>query len=54
VMYMMEPGEATATVPPLTPGVTATLLAAALGTLFLGTFPSVILNFAASSSVLVK
>jgi NADH-quinone oxidoreductase subunit N len=54
VMYMKEPGEATATVPPLTPGLATTLLAAALGTLFLGIFPSVVLNFATSSSVLVK
>jgi NADH-quinone oxidoreductase subunit N len=54
VMYMKEPGEATATVPPLTPGLATTLLAAALGTLFLGIFPSVVLNFATNSSVLVK
>jgi NADH-quinone oxidoreductase subunit N len=54
VMYMKEPSEATASVPPLTPGVTTTLWAAALGTLILGIFPSVILNFATSSSVLVK
>jgi NADH-quinone oxidoreductase subunit N len=54
VMYMKEPGEATATVPPLTPGVATTLLAAAVGTLLLGIFPSVVLNFATSSSVLVK
>jgi NADH-quinone oxidoreductase subunit N len=54
VMYMKEPSEATATVPPLTPGVTTTLWAAALGTLLLGIFPSLVLNFATSSSVLIK
>ena len=54
VMYMKEPGEAAATVPPLTPGVTTTLWAAALGTLLLGIFPSLVLNFATSSSVLIK
>src|SRR5229473_4383403 len=54
VMYMHEPGESTVTLQPLGAGITATLWAAALGTLILGIFPSLILNFATSSSVLAK
>ena len=54
VMYMQEPGEATATLPPLGAGIRTTLWATALGTLILGIFPSVVLNFATRSSVLVK
>ncbi len=54
VMYMQEPGEATATVQPLGPGIQATLWASALGTLILGIFPSLLLNFARNSSALVK
>jgi NADH-quinone oxidoreductase subunit N len=54
VMYMQEPGEATASLPPPTWGVRTTLWAAALGTLLLGIFPSLLLNFANSSSALVK
>src|SRR6266852_5380870 len=54
VMYMHEPGESTVTLQPLGAGITATLWAAALGTLILGIFPSLILNFATSSSVLTK
>ncbi len=54
VMYMQEPGPATISVEPLSPGVSITLWASAVGTLILGIFPSVLLNFAQSSSVLVK
>jgi NADH-quinone oxidoreductase subunit N len=54
VMYMKEPGEATSTLPPLSPGIRTTLWAAALGTLLLGIFPSVVLNFARDSSNLTK
>lgn len=54
VMYMHEPGESTVTLQPLGAGITATLWAAAAGTLVLGIFPSLILNFATSSSVLAK
>jgi len=54
VMYMQEPGEATASVQPLSPGIQTTLWASAVGTLILGIFPSVILNFAESSSALIK
>jgi NADH-quinone oxidoreductase subunit N len=54
VMYMQEPGESTLTLEPLSPGIRTTLWAAALGTLILGIFPSLLLNFANSSSALVK
>jgi NADH-quinone oxidoreductase subunit N len=54
VMYMNEPGEATLSIQPVGAGIGATLWVAAVGTLLLGIFPSVLLNFATSSSVLVK
>jgi len=54
VMYMHEPGESMVTLEPLSPGIRTTLWAAALGTLILGIFPSLLLNFATSSSALVK
>ena len=54
VMYMQEPGEATESIQPLGPGIRTTLWASALGTLLLGVFPSVILNFARNASTLVK
>jgi len=54
VMYMHEPGESTLTLEPLSPGIRTTLWAAALGTLILGIFPSLLLNFAANSSSLGK
>jgi NADH-quinone oxidoreductase subunit N len=54
VMYMHEPGESTLTLEPLSPGIRTTLWAAALGTLILGIFPSLLLNFATNSSALVK
>jgi NADH-quinone oxidoreductase subunit N len=54
VMYMQEPGPATESLPPLGAGIRTTLWATALGTLILGIFPSIILNFATSSSALVK
>jgi NADH-quinone oxidoreductase subunit N len=54
VMYMQEPGESTLTLEPLSPGIRTTLWAAALGTLILGIFPSLLLNFATNSSALVK
>ena len=53
-MYMHEPGESTLTLEPLSPGIRTTLWAAALGTLILGIFPSLLLNFANSSSALGK
>jgi NADH-quinone oxidoreductase subunit N len=54
VMYMQEPGEATLTLQPVGPGIGTTLWLAALGTLVLGVAPSLLLNFAISSSALVK
>lgn len=54
VMYMNEPGEATMTVQPVSAGIGATLWVSALGTLLLGIFPSVVLNFANTSSALMK
>jgi NADH-quinone oxidoreductase subunit N len=54
VMYMQEPGEATLSVQPMSPGIQMTLWASAVGTLILGIFPSLLLNFAQNSSALVK
>jgi NADH-quinone oxidoreductase subunit N len=54
VMYMQEPGESTVSLQPMSPGVQTTLWATALGTLLLGIFPSIVLNFATGSSALVK
>jgi len=46
VMYMREPGEAAAGVPPLAGGLRATLVLASAGTLALGIFPTAVLDFA--------
>jgi NADH-quinone oxidoreductase subunit N len=54
VMYMHEPGEAAANVEPVPPGLRTALLLPALGTLLLGIFPGVVLDFAGRSAVLVK
>jgi NADH-quinone oxidoreductase subunit N len=54
VMYMQEPGEATQAVPGVSPGLRVAILASALGTLVLGIFPSLVLDFATRSSTLVK
>ena len=54
VMYMREPGEAAESIPSPSAGVTATLWATALGTLLLGIFPSILLNFVNGSSALIK
>jgi NADH-quinone oxidoreductase subunit N len=54
VMYMKEPGEATLSLQPVGVGIGATLWVAAAGTLVLGIFPSVVLNFATASSSLIK
>ncbi len=50
VMYFREPGEATLSLMPASPGILTALWASALGTLVLGIFPSLVLNFARSSS----
>jgi NADH-quinone oxidoreductase subunit N len=54
VMYMQEPGESTVTLEPLSAGIRTTLWAAALGTLILGIFPGLLLDFARNNSTLVK
>ena len=54
VMYMREPGEATADLQPLSPGLRVALLIPALGTLFLGIFPAWVLDFAGKSSTFVR
>jgi NADH-quinone oxidoreductase subunit N len=52
VMYMQEPGEATQNLEPLSPGLRTALLVSAAGVLFLGIFPSGVLNFAVQSAKL--
>lgn len=54
VMYMHEPGEAAESSEPLSPGLRIALLLPALGTLFLGIFPTWVLNFAGKYSAIVK
>jgi NADH-quinone oxidoreductase subunit N len=54
VMYMHEPGEAAGNVEPLTAGFRTAMLLSAAGTLILGIFPSVVLDFAVKSAALVK
>jgi NADH-quinone oxidoreductase subunit N len=54
VMYMYEPGEAAEAAEPLTGGLRIALLLPALGTLFLGIFPTWVLEFAGKSSAIVK
>ena len=49
-MYMKEPGESTANLAPLSPGTSVAVWAAALGTLILGIFPSVLLPFVSYSA----
>jgi NADH-quinone oxidoreductase subunit N len=50
VMYMRDPAEGSTGVEPLTLGFRAALILPALGTLFLGIFPTWILDFAGKSS----
>ncbi len=54
VMYMREPSEATADLPPLSAGLRAALLIPALGTLLLGIFPGWVLDFASRNSSLTR
>jgi NADH-quinone oxidoreductase subunit N len=54
VMYMHEPAEATADLPPLGGALRFTIYASAAGTLLLGVFPSLVLNFAARSAALIR
>ena len=54
MMYMHEPSEAAESSEPLSPGMRLALILPSLGTLFLGIFPSWVLEFAVKSSNLVK
>jgi NADH-quinone oxidoreductase subunit N len=54
VMYMREPADAARDVEPLTPAFRLALILPAVGTLFLGIFPSWVLDFAGKSATLVK
>ncbi len=54
MMYMREPGEAASGAEPLGIGMKAALVLPALGTLFLGIFPSAVLNFASKSAALMR
>ncbi len=46
VMYFSEPGESMISLAPVGPGMLTALWACALGTLFVGSFPPVVLSFA--------
>jgi NADH-quinone oxidoreductase subunit N len=54
MMYMHEPGEATNRVEPLSTGLGLAFILPALGTLFLGIFPTWVLNFADRASTFLK
>ncbi len=54
VMYMREPSEAASSAEPLTTGLALALVLPALGTFFLGIFPSSVLNFAGKSALLLR
>ncbi len=54
VMYMQEPGEGSAGLPPLSPGLRATLWSAAAVTIILGIFPSLVLDFAGRSASFIR
>jgi NADH:ubiquinone oxidoreductase subunit 2 (subunit N) len=45
-MYMKEPGESVENIPPPGFGLKVAVIASAVGTLVLGVFPSVILDYA--------
>ncbi len=50
VMYMHEPGEATASTQPVSPALRLAIWSCAVGTLVLGVFPSLLLDFANKSA----
>jgi NADH-quinone oxidoreductase subunit N len=54
VMYFREPGDTTADLPAIAPGVQVVLWGSALATLVLGIFPSWVLDFAGRSANLMK
>lgn len=51
VMYFKEPGEAAEDIPPAGAALQIAVYGSALGTLFLGIFPSVVLNFAVKAAL---
>jgi NADH-quinone oxidoreductase subunit N len=54
MMYMHEPSEAVESMEPLSFGLGAALVLPALGTLLLGIFPTILLEFAGKSAVLAR
>ena len=54
MMYMHKPGEAASVAEQPAAGLKGALVLAALGTLLLGIFPSVVLDFARRASAMVK
>ena len=54
VMYMHEPSEAASAAEPLGAGMKAALVLPAVGTFFLGIFPSAVLAFASKSAILAR
>ncbi len=54
VMYMHESTDASAEVGPVSAGLKLTMWASALGTVVLGIFPTLLLNFAGRSSTLAR
>ncbi|HWR50063.1 MAG TPA: NADH-quinone oxidoreductase subunit N [Bryobacteraceae bacterium] len=54
VMYMQEPTETTANLPPIPAGIQATLWASAVATIVLGVYPSLVLDFADRSAEVFK
>lgn len=54
VMYMQEPTETTANLPPVSTGIQATLWASAAATIVLGVYPSLALDFATRSADIFK
>ena len=54
VMYMREPGAASENVGPVGPGLRVAMIGSAIGTLVLGIFPGLVLDFAGRSAGLVK
>ena len=54
VMYMKDPQQPANTAPPISAGMQAALWASAIGTLVLGIFPSVLLDFLRVSSTLAR
>ena len=54
VMYMQPPSATTENLPPLAPGLRLAVFASAAATLFLGIFPSTVLDFAGAAAQFVK